>query len=172
MRTSSDAIRRHRLLSTTLVVVSLQFAEPLFVFHVGVQPPISTGASNAGEIRVIPFTGGTFEGPVCHGTIADGGSDWQRIRANGTLEIVARYMLRTDDGALLEVRSEGLRSAPPEVLERLSKGEPVPVSEYYFRTFIHIRTADERYSWMNDRMFIGFGERRASEVQITVRALP
>ena len=53
-------------------------------------------------------------------------------------------MLQTDDGALIEVRSTGIRVAAPEVVARITAGEPVDPSEYYFRTHIRLSTADER----------------------------
>jgi len=101
-----------------------------------------------------------------------GGTDWQRVWANGVLEIDARYMLETDEGERIEVRSSGIRAAPPEVMARLAAGEHVPGDEYYFRTFIRLTTGAERMTWMNERLFIGVGERRPSDVLIIVHEVP
>lgn len=140
--------------------------------RVHVETPIGTGAVPAGESRVIPFAGGSFEGDGLAGQITSGGSDWQRIWTNGVLEIDARYMLQTDEGERIAVRSTGIRAASAEVLARLAVGEDVPGDEYYFRTFIRLTTGAERLAWMNERLFIGVGERRARDVQITVYQVP
>lgn len=140
--------------------------------RVRVEPPHSTGPAPAGETRVVPFDGGSFEGEGLRGVLLPGGSDWQRVRANGTLEIGARYMLETEEGERVEVRSEGLRAAAPDVLARLAAGDDVSPAEYYFRTFVRLTTGAERLSWMNDRLFLGIGVRRASEVEITVFEVP
>jgi len=137
-----------------------------------VEPPVGTGPAPAGESRVIPFAGGRFEGEGLSGRLAPGGSDWQRVWANGVLEIDARYMLVTDEGERIEVRSTGIRAAPSEVLARLAAGESVPRDEYYFRTFIRLGTGAARLAWMNERLFIGVGERRAKDVEITVYQVP
>lgn len=139
---------------------------------VHVEPPIGVGPAPAGESRVIPFAGGSFEGDGLVGQLVPGGSDWQRVWANGVLEIDARYMLMTEADERIEVHSTGIRSAPAEVLARLAAGDDVASDEYYFRTFIRLSTGSERLGWMNERLFIGVGERRARDVQITVYQVP
>jgi hypothetical protein len=125
---------------------------------------------------VIPFVDGDFEGRFdgeeLRGTLAAGGTDWQRIRQDGSLEIRARYMLETDAGERLQVVSEGLRTARPEVLQRLAAGEDVPTDQYYFRTFIRLSTGAPRLRQLNDRIYVGVGERMATRVRITVYAVP
>ena len=144
--------------------------------RVDVERPLSTGATPAGEIRVIPFRGGSFEGSfedveLC-GRLLPGGSDWQRVRDDDVVEIRAHYMLETDAGETIEVISEGLRSASREVLARLAAGEEVAPDAYYFRTFIRLATASERLAHMNHRLFFGVGVRRPRGVEIRVYPLP
>ena len=141
--------------------------------EVEVTQPISTGETPSGETRVIPFAGGRFEGEGgLVGRVLDGGTDWQHVRPDGVLEIRARYLLETEQGERIEVRSEGLRSAAPEVLERLAVGESVPPDEYYFRTFVRLSTASERLAAFNHRLFVGVGIRHARRVEIHVHAVP
>ena len=54
-------------------------------------PDHVVGATPSGEIRLIPITGGSFEGEELHGEILGGGADWQDVRNDGVLEISARY---------------------------------------------------------------------------------
>lgn len=130
-------------------------------------PGISTvGTTPSGEIRLIPITGGTFEGPDLRGEILPGGADWQDVRSDKVLEISARYLLKTDRDEMIEVRSTGLRAAPPEVLERLGRGERVPSSAYYFRTAVRFRTSAPRLARLNDVLAVSYGERRGSSVHL------
>jgi hypothetical protein len=146
----------------------MELAE-LLTIEVEVEPILDLGDIRTGVRRLIPFTRGTFRGPDgLRGTVAPGGADWQLVRSDGTIEIDAHYVLRTDGGALIEVRSTGLRRAPAEVLDRIAAGEPVDPAEYYFRTHIRLWTADPELGWMNDLLAVSSGERRQSAVRITV----
>ena len=110
--------------------------------EVAVQPIVDLGGFPTGGRRVVAFDGGTFEGrDGLRGTIAPGGVDWQLARSDGVLDIDAHYLLLTDDGEPIEVRSTGLRKASPAVAERIARGEPVDPSEYYFRTHIRLSTS-------------------------------
>ena len=104
---------------------------PLVQIDVAVHPMVDLGAFPLGSRRTIVFDGGTFEGrDGLRGSIAPGGVDWQIVRADGVIEIDAHYLLVTDDGEPIEVRSTGIRRAGAEVAERLALGEEVAPSEY------------------------------------------
>lgn len=64
---------------------------------------IILGESKHGWRRVVPITGGTFEGPRIRGVVVPGGEDWQLTRPDGDTELHARYLLRTHDGHLVQV---------------------------------------------------------------------
>jgi hypothetical protein len=149
----------------------MQRAEVMRI-EIDVEPPLDTGPTPVGELRVVPFRGGRFEGPGLRGRLLPGGTDWQQVRGDGVLEIRARYMLETDVGETIQVVSEGLRSASPEVLARLGAGEEVPPDAYYFRTFVRLTTAAGCLARFNHRLFIGVGVRRARQVRITVYEVP
>ena len=141
----------------------------LVTIDIDVAPIVDLGDAGTGVRRLIPFDGGTFTGrDGLSGTVAPGGADWQFVRADGVIEIDAHYVLQTGHGALIEVRSTGIRVASPEVVARITAGEPVDASEYYFRTHIRLSTADEALSWLNDRLAVSAGERRRSSVRIEV----
>jgi len=133
-----------------------------FEARVSVDKPLVIGESSYGLRRVIPITGGTFSGPNIEGRVVPGGADWQFVRPDGALDITAKYTLETNDGVLISVDNRGMRHAPPAVLERLSRGEPVPASEYYFRTSAQFEAPmGSKYEWLNRAVFIGVGERVA-----------
>src|SRR5206468_2652908 len=99
-----------------------------------VAAPQLLGATPLGERRIVPILGGEIDGPALRGRILPGGADWQLVSADGTGSLEARYTVETHDGALVYVRNLGLRHGPPEVLERIRRGEAVDPAEYYFRS--------------------------------------
>ncbi len=68
---------------------------------------VSPGKTALGTRNIIPITGGTFEGPDIRGAVMPGGWDWQLQRADGCWSVRADYMLKTDDGAILNVLNQG-----------------------------------------------------------------
>lgn len=142
---------------------------PLLDITVDVLPPDLLGTFPEGERRLVRFRGGTFTGADgLHGVIADGGLDWQVVRADGVIELAAHYWLRTEAGDAIEVRSDGIRVASPDVAARIANGDPVDPSEYYFRTFIRLGTSSERYDRLNRVLALAWGERTQSAVHIHV----
>lgn len=127
---------------------------------------VSLGAAPHGERRYVPLGGGTVAGPELNGTIVEGGVDWQLHRADGVLEIAAHYVVRTGDGALVEVRSEGYRHGPPEVMARLARGEQVPREAYFFRTVVRFTTGAPAWAHLNKVLALACGEREARLVKL------
>ena len=125
---------------------------------------VTLGPAKHGERRYVPLGGGTVHGPELNGTLVEGGVDWQIARADGALEIAAHYVIRTDDGALIEIQSDGLRHGPPEVMARLAKGEAVPRDAYYFRTLVRFTTGAPAWVHLNKVIAIAVGQREASAV--------
>jgi len=146
--------------------------QPRMTITVDVAEPIDVGVTPTGQIRLIPFGAGRFEAADVRGRLLPGGTDWQRVRADGVLEIRAHYLLESEQGERIEVISEGLRHAPPGVLERIAAGEAVPADEYYFRTSVRVATGSERLADLNRTLFIGVGERQQHRVRITLYAVP
>ncbi len=129
------------------------------------------GETHLGQRRIIPITGGTFEGPGLRGTILSGGADWQVIRADGTAALEARYTMQTDSGALIYVVNTGFRHGPPEVLARLAAGEEVDPALYYFRASPVFEVADPALAWLNQTIFVASGRRRVDAVLLDVYAV-
>src|SRR5215468_8865964 len=93
----------------------------LMIMRVSVSPPQNIGTVPYGTRRTAPLSGGEFEGPRLRGTVLPGGSaDWLLLRADGVLEMDLRATLRTDDGALISMKSFGLRHGPPEVIAAIA----------------------------------------------------
>jgi muconolactone delta-isomerase len=126
---------------------------------------LDLGEFRQGRRRIVPLTGGTFNGPELSGTLVPGASaDWQTVLPDGTSLGDIRYTLRTESGDLLYVESRGVRYGSAEVLARLGRGDDVDPTEYTFRTTTHIATAAQAFDWMNKGVFIGVAGRHAASV--------
>jgi uncharacterized protein DUF3237 len=141
-------------------VANTRFA---FEARVTVASPLVVGEAPHGLRRVVAITGGTFEGPRIRGKVVPGGADWQFVRPDGVLSVEAKYTLEASDGALIMVTNRGMRHGPPEVIQKLARGEAVDPSSYYFRTVAEFEVAlDSPHAWLNRAMFIGVAARQAS----------
>jgi len=155
---------RNETLPTVSVTPTLQL---LYTSRIDIAAPLDVGKSPHGQRRVINIMGGAFSGPRLSGRILSGGADWQIVRSDGIVEVDARYTLETDDGALIYITNWGLRHGPPGVIARLSAGDKVDPSEYYFRTTPVFETGAPEYAWLNGIIAVAVGERRADAVIIT-----
>lgn len=140
---------------------------PVFELAVDVGVPQSIGRDTAGERRCVPITGGSVSGKIS-GVILSGGADWQVLRPDGLADLDARYMLKLDSGAQVEVWSRGLRIGPAEVMAKLARGERVDPSAYYMRTAMRFETAAPDLQWLAHRLHVGLGERTPDQVRLKV----
>ncbi len=134
---------------------------PLFVMRVAVRKLLVVGAVPDGCRRIGVVPGGSFEGERLSGEVLDGGSDWQTVRNDGATTLDAGLVLRTTDDALICMTYRGVRHGPPEIIERIEKGEEVDPTSYYFRINPLFETAAAKYHWLNRVVAIGIGHRLA-----------
>ena len=140
--------------------------EFIFAAQATVDPPQHLGDVGKGIRRIVPITGGEFEGPLLRGRLLPGGADWQILRGDGVAELEARYTLQTDDGALIAVRNLALRHGPPEVIAALAAGQPVKAGSYYFRGATFFETSDMRYAWLTKHIIVCTGHREPARVTL------
>jgi hypothetical protein len=134
--------------------------------HATLDPVIDLGVTPEGQRRVVPITGGRFEGPALRGTVLPGGADWQLVRADAVTVPDALYLLRTDDGVVIQVHNKGLRHGLPEVIKRLSAGAAVDPGEYYFRAVPTFAAPLGKYQWLNNFIFISTGARYSDHIKL------
>jgi uncharacterized protein DUF3237 len=141
-----------------------------FVFRLSVDvfPPVTVGETGLGIRRQIAIKGGELAGPGMRGKILPGGADFQIIRPNGVIDLVARYVVEMDDGALIYVENTGIRTGPGDALEKLQRGEAVDPKLIYFRTVPRFETGSDKYRWMMQTLFVASAERHQSQVIIDV----
>ncbi len=126
-------------------------------FSVHVAPPRVVVDAASGGRRFVEILGGTVCGKRLNGKILPGGSDDQRLAADGVIHIHARYLIETADGAILYLDSTGLRVPDPGAA--------------YFVTTMRFETASPGYLWMTRRLFLTNGERRGDQVFLSVYEL-
>jgi muconolactone delta-isomerase len=138
---------------------------PVYRLDAALGDPLDVGEVTQGQRRIVPLTGGAFTGPELNGKLLPGASaDWQIVLPDGTALGDIRYTLQTDGGALLYVRSRGVRHGSAEVLGRLARGDDVDPSEYVFRTSTEIETASRDLDWLNKGVFVSVAGRRRGGV--------
>ncbi|MGV9372396.1 DUF3237 family protein [Micromonospora tulbaghiae] len=124
------------------------------------------GTTRAGHRRVVPIVGGRVTG-LFEADILPGGADWQVVRPDGAIEIDTRYSARTADGGHVYIRTFGVRSGRPAVLEALLRGEEVDPAEYYFRLGVRLETSVPALALLEQSVFVASAIREADRVRYT-----
>ena len=137
-----------------------------FAIKARVAPIQDLGQTARGHRRIVDILGGEAQGPKFTGTILPGGADWQIVRPDGTIEVVARYTIKAASGALVYVQNDGLRVASPEIVARMSRGESVPFDSYRFRTAPRFETSAPDLKWLEQSTFVGVAARTPDRVAI------
>ena len=137
-----------------------------FELRAKVGVPVEVGQVTHGRRRIVPIEGGTVKGPLLNGTVTDGGADWQVIQQDGFTELDTRYAIKTEQGQLVYVQNPGIRTAPPDVMQKLLAGQAVDPKLVYFRTQPKFETAAPELQWLAKSLFVGVGERYPTEVVI------
>ncbi|MDV8021258.1 DUF3237 domain-containing protein [Rhodococcus sp. IEGM 1330] len=142
----------------------------IFIAHLSVTVgvPIDLGEVGDGHRRLVPILGGTVDGPLLHGRVLPGGADHQILRTATLTELDARYALETDAGERIAVHNVGIRSGTKEDIDALVHGEHVAADRVYFRSQPRLSSAASRLAWMNERLFVGSGERLPNSVELDV----
>lgn len=143
----------------------LRFA---FEARVDIDPPLPVGHAGGGTLGFTPITGGTVAGPRLNGQVMAGGGDWAVQRHGVSLDLDARYLIRADDGAYIDVVNRGFWVASPEVDDMLDAGRPVDPSQYYFRTQPVFRTDAEAHIWLTHTVFVGLAYDEVTARQIRI----
>jgi len=131
---------------------------------VEVGAPVEVGAVGHGTRRVIPILGGRCVGRDWSARVLPGGADFQLIVNARMARLEARYVLELDGGDRIYVKNDALRTAPPDVMARLVRGERVDPAAVYFRCVPTFETASASLAWIMERVFLGAGVRRPDDV--------
>lgn len=129
-------------------------AEMIMKIHVKCEPGLEIKKNLEGYLRVIPIVGGTFEGKI-KGSVISGGADWNTEKEGGVSSVIAKYVLKTEDGAYIGIENSGMI-----YWEDNAKIKTVPR---------FTACQDGPYAWLNSGVYVGGLEVvRENEVEITV----
>jgi Protein of unknown function (DUF3237) len=132
------------------------FGQPAaFRLEIEVCRPEPLDPQSGGPVRLVSISGGRVLGSL-HGRILPGGTDWQTIQPDGTIEIEARYLLELDDGTRVELQARGLRRADAQ--------------GFWSSNWLY--TTSQAHDDLNRQQFLGWGEKSEEGVVIEVFALP
>lgn len=142
-----------------------------FVFEIRarIEPDHHIGRGPDERLSFTPVTGGTVAGPRLNGEVLGGGGDWA-VERFGTAQLEARYLLRADDGAVIDILNRGYFRATPAQLGRMEAGEDIPEDEagLYFRTAPVFQTDALQHRWLAENQFIGMARDDDGHVAVRV----
>lgn len=146
--------------------------EYVFEIRVDVDPDLRIGRGADELLTFTPITGGTVSGSALRGEVLAGGGDWA-VKRSGTAQLEARYLLRAEDGAVIDVMNRGYFRATAEVLARYERGENVPEGDpgVYFRTAPVFQTDAPQHRWLAGHQFVGLARDENGQVCIRVFVL-
>jgi hypothetical protein len=119
----------------------------IYTATVNISPIEQVGPVRAVTQRIIPITGGTFEGLGIKGTIVPGSADWNLLRADGSSTAEAYYFMRTDDGVVIKVLNRAVIPAP-------KKGAPPPSGRLTVTSPV-FEAPQGKYEGLNDGVHVG-----------------
>lgn len=134
--------------------------------NVRIAAPLEIGRIAGNLRRMIPIAGGEVFGPRIRGKVLPGGADYQVMRSDGITDLHARYVIETEDRSLIYVENTGIRCGPPELMEKLRRGEPVDPALIYFRSAPRFETAAPGYEWLMRSLFLCSGARFPDRVEL------
>lgn len=118
----------------------LEFA---FEAHILLGQPAKLGETAIGGRNIVPIIGGRFAGPGMRGEILSGGWDWQLERRDGCIGIKADYMLKTDDGVVINIVDSGVNCLSVKDYAKPPRTTPV------------FEVPEGKYDWLGRSAFIG-----------------
>ena len=140
--------------------------EYVFEIRATIDPDFHIGRGPEERLSFTPISGGTVAGPRLNGEVLPGGGDWA-VERFGTAQLEARYLIRADDGAVIDILNRGFWRADPEIEARVEAGEDLTEDQYYYRTQPVFQTDAEPYAWLTSTVFIGMA--RGEEGKVCIR---
>ncbi len=122
----------------------------LFKITLNTSDPVMITDAPQGSRMLIDVTGGSFKGERLSGTVVSPAGDWVTLRADGSIKLDVRLILKTDDDAMIYISYNGIGLFGEDGL----KARSAPLFE----------TGDERYAWLNTIQGVGIGGLEGSDV--------
>ncbi len=136
----------------------------------GTADALDIGYVATGRRSIIPVTGGTFDGPRLAGSVLPHGFDWALELTDGSRLCHVRALLRTVDGALVQLVCDGRLQATDAArfLIEEGRGHTIDPSEYSLAVRLRFECGDPRHDWLNRVQAIATAELDAKGAVYTV----
>ncbi|SEK48589.1 DUF3237 domain-containing protein [Streptacidiphilus jiangxiensis] len=145
---------------------ALEFA---FEIRAEIAETLHIGHGDGELTEFTPITGGTVTGPRLNGTVLPGGGDWSSTRGE-VCELDARYLIRADDGAVIDIVNRGFFHPGEDCPEQVDDdGVQVTEAGYYYRTSPVFRTDAPAHRWLAETVFVGLARPEAGETVVAIR---
>jgi hypothetical protein len=128
-----------------------------FVLRIEVAPPIDLGTGMAGHRLIAELIRGRASGPRFNAVLLTGGADWILLGPDGIGRIDVRSQLQTDDGAFVYMQYRGLIEMNAAVHAAITSGRECEFTDQYCRVVVKFETGDDRYRWLQERIFLAQG---------------
>jgi hypothetical protein len=132
--------------------------ERVLTYRFSIRGPLGpTEGSPRGARQYWEMTRGTLTGDGLRAEIAMPGSDWMGLSPDGYWRPDVRVPLQTDDGALILMHYTGLVEQTDRFIQAASTDRATDWDDQYMRFAVFFDTGAERYTWLNQRLFLARG---------------
>ena len=125
-----------------------------FEIRAAVAPSLHIGHGDGERTEFTPITGGSVRGPRLNGSVLAGGGDWSSTRG-AVCELEARYLIRADDGAVIDIVNRGFYREGADSTDQFDGDLRVAGAGVYFRTSPVFRTDAPAHRWLAGTVFVG-----------------
>ncbi|MFJ4616894.1 DUF3237 domain-containing protein [Streptomyces sp. NPDC088812] len=136
-----------------------------FEIRAAVAPSLHVGHGAGERTEFTPITGGTVSGPRLNGTVLPGGGDWSSTRG-AVCALEARYLLRADDGAVIDIVNRGYYHEGAPGSDQYDGSLRVAEAGRYFRTAPVFRTDAAAHLWLARTVFVGLAREEDGHIVI------
>jgi hypothetical protein len=132
--------------------------EHVLTYHFSIRGPLGrTEGSPRGTSQYWEMTSGTLTGEGLRAETAMPGSDWMAESPDGFSRPDVRVALQTDDGEMILMHYTGLVERTEAFIAAADQDRPSGWDDQYMRFAVTFDTGADRYSWLNERLFIARG---------------
>lgn len=110
--------------------------------------------TSVGDILLSPSEKGFFKGEKLSGELTSVGMGICTTVSEGKNDIESQMLLKTDDGSHILMDYKSYFDLDSKVEEKLSNGEKVDSSEYYYMGTAGFKTDSEKYKWLERKICI------------------
>jgi hypothetical protein len=132
--------------------------------------PVPSFPTPVGTRLLFAATGGRAAGPRLNGAVLPGSADWLLVGDDLTARVDVRAVIRTDDGAHLQMTTTG-RAVLGQHAPRFLAGETVTAEDAYIRTSPLFATSDERYAHLNNVVALAWCDISLAHIRYRIYAV-